>query len=200
MLLVELMVPKGAFTPEERRTLAGRLTADRLLAGSGGEHRADPGVLAWFGSLTDVIVHEPDVWLTGGRDLPCLVRIHAGAWAREMSEHLVARATRELLEAAAEFDGPERAMRVTVNVHPVPEGGYGLGGRVLRTADFQAAIEDAKTGTAQLPEGMVVDPACGAVIPADSPVTAELDGEVHRFCCTHCRGSFVKRHRLNATS
>ncbi|MFA1538866.1 hypothetical protein [Actinomadura monticuli] len=206
MLFVELLVPKEAFTEAECRALASSLTAERLLLGGEGVPRTDPGVLAWFGSLTHVIVRQPDIWITGG-DAPgdkapacCVVRIHVGAWAKEMSEHLIARATQELVDTASTFDGRPREPQVLVHVFGVPEGGYGLDGRVRRTADFQEMMEQAKTGTAEAPPGMAIDPACGAVVPADSPITVELDGEVFRFCCTHCRGSFVKQRRAAAPS
>lgn len=206
MLFVELLVPKEAFTEAECRALASSLTAERLLSNGDGVHSTDPGVLAWFGSLTHVTVRQPDIWITGG-EVPgektspcCVVRIHVGAWAKEMSEHLIARATQELLDTASNFEGQSRRPQVLVHVIGVPEGGYGLDGRVRRTADLQEMMEHAKTGTAEPPPGMVIDPACGAVIPADTPITGELNGEVFRFCCTHCRGSFIKQQRAATTS
>ncbi|MEO3798186.1 hypothetical protein ABGB14_49010 [Nonomuraea sp. B10E15] len=45
MLFVELLVPKGVFDAQERRSLAGRLTGRRLLSAVDGEPvSADPGV------------------------------------------------------------------------------------------------------------------------------------------------------------
>lgn len=105
-----------------------------------------------------------------------------------------------MVNTASGFDGKSREPQVLVQVAGVPEGGYGLDGRVRRTADIQEMMEQAKTGTGeQVPPGMAIDPTCGAIIPADSPVTAEVDGEIFRFCCPHCRGSFVKQ-RCTATS
>lgn len=203
MLFIELLVPKEAFTEAECRALASSLTAERLLSDGEGVHHTDPGVLAWFGSLTHVTVRRPDIWITGagapGEEAPpcCVVRIQVGAWAKEMSEHLIARATQELVSTASGFDGKSREPQVLVQVAGVPEGGYGLDGRVRRTADLQEMMERAKTGTTaeEVPAGMAVDPTCGAIIPMDDAVTVELDGEVFRFCCTHCRGSFVKQRR-----
>lgn len=71
--------------------MSSSLTAERLLSDGDGVHQTDPGVLAWFGSLTHVTVRRPDIWITGagvpGKAAPpcCVVRIQVGAWAKEMS-------------------------------------------------------------------------------------------------------------------
>lgn len=199
MLFVELLVPKGMFDEWERRVLAGRLTARRLLsAGDGTTAAADPGVMGLLDSLSHVVVREEEVWIAGGTLLgtppdgsqaPCyVVNVIVGLWGKEMSEHLVSRITAELAEAEGR---PEP--NVVVNVISLPEGGYGLRGRVWRSSDFLALIEEAKTGAAaDAPDGMVVDPVCGATLPLAEAVILERDGRTYGFCCPHCRGHFVR--------
>ncbi|WP_182899465.1 hypothetical protein [Microbispora sp. H10830] len=195
MLFVELLVPKGMFDEWERRVLAGRLTARRLLSpGDGTTPAADPGVMDLFDSLSHVVVREEDVWIAGGnlldgsQDPWYVVNVIVGLWGKEMSEHLISRITAELAEAEGR---PEP--RAVVNVISLPEGGYGLRGRVRRSSDFLALIEEVKTGSAaHVPDGMVVDPVCGATVPLEEAVILERDGQTHGFCCTHCRGHFVR--------
>ncbi|GLX07556.1 YHS domain-containing protein [Microbispora sp. NBRC 16548] len=195
MLFVELLVPKGMFDEWERRVLAGRLTARRLLSpGDATTPAADPGVMDLFDSLSHVVVREEDVWIAGGnlldgsQDPWYVVNVIVGLWGKEMSEHLISRITAELAEAEGR---PEP--RAVVNVISLPEGGYGLRGRVRRSSDFLALIEEAKTGSAaHVPDGMVVDPVCGATVPLEEAVILERDGQTYGFCCTHCRGHFVR--------
>ncbi len=195
MLFVELLVPKGMFDEWERRVLAGRLTARRLLSpGDGTTPAADPGVMDLFDSLSHVVVREEEVWIAGGnlldgsQDPWYVVNVIVGLWGKEMSEHLISRITAELAEAEGR---PEP--RAVVNVISLPEGGYGLRGRVRRSSDFLALIEEAKSGSAaHVPDGMVVDPVCGATVPREEAVILERDGQTYGFCCTHCRGHFVR--------
>ncbi|WP_433432150.1 hypothetical protein [Nonomuraea sp. CA-141351] len=194
MLFVELLVPKGAFDEQERRRFAGRLTARRLLSpGNGKTPATDPGVMDLFDSLSHVVVREEEIWSAGGnlldesQDPWYVVNVIAGMWGKEMSEHLISRITAELAEGNAE-------PRVVVNVISLPEGSYGLRGRAHRSADFVPLIEEAKTGpAAPVPDGMIVDPICGATVPLDKAVILEHDGQTYGFCCTHCRGRFAKR-------
>lgn len=203
MLFVELLVPKGMFDEWERRVLAGRLTARRLLSpGDGTTPAVDPGVMDLFDSLSHVVVREEDVWIAGGnlldgsQDPWYVVNVIVGLWGKEMSEHLISRITAELAEAEGR---PEP--RAVVNVISLPEGGYGLRGRVRRSSDFLALIEEAKTGSAaHVPDGMVVDPVCGATVPLEEAVILERDGQRYGFCCTHCRGHFVRESSAAGTS
>ncbi|MFI7448748.1 hypothetical protein ACIBQX_14725 [Nonomuraea sp. NPDC049714] len=198
MLFVELLVPRGVFDEEERRRLAGRLTGRRLLSAADGEAvDADPGVIDLFDSLTHVVVREEDVWSGGGRLLDAsqgpwyVVNVIVGMWGKEMGGHLISRITAELAEAEG---NPEP--RAVVHVISLPEGGYGLRGRAQRSSDVLRLIEEAKTGpSAPVQDGMIVDPVCGATVPLKDAVILERDGQTHGFCCTHCRGHFVKRSR-----
>lgn len=196
MLFIELLVPIGVFDEQERRGLAGRLSGRRLLAAANGEAMAaDPGVIDLLDSLTHVVVREEAVWNAGGRPLDAsqdpwyVVNVTVGMWGREMSEHLISRITAELAQA-----GGEPEPRVMVNVISLAEGGYGLHGRAQRSPDVLRLIEQAKTGPAgPIQDGMIVDPVCGAAVPLEDAVVLEHDGQTYGFCCTHCRGHFLKQ-------
>ncbi|GII81296.1 hypothetical protein Sru01_62780 [Sphaerisporangium rufum] len=196
MLFIEVLVPKGAIGEEERRRIAAGLTATRLLADAEG-HATDPGVMEFMDSLTDVVVREADTWYSGGVPLGpgapprYVVNVHSGAWGKEMSETLITRITERLAGVDGGRDGEPD---VLVNVLPVPQGSYGFGGRVRRASDLLELIEQATTGPAgPVPDGMVVDPVCGATVPRADAVILEAGGETFGFCCAHCRGHFVKR-------
>lgn len=186
MLFIDVMTPQGALTEQERQALAGRLTARRLLAGT--HDAVDPGVLGLLDSLTSVVVREERIWTAGAVDPSrYVVNVTVGVWGKEMSDHLVSRISAEVAATGAD---------VMVNVISVPEGGYGLRGRVLRSPDMLDLIEQARTGaTGPVPEGMVVDPVCGATLPIEDAVWLERDGRTYGFCCPHCRGHFAKRWR-----
>lgn len=195
MLFIELRVPKGAFDEQERRDLASRLTGRRLLAaaGDGDASAADPGVIDLLDSLTHVVVREEEIWVVGGELLdPSLgaryvVNVIVGMWGKEMGDHLISRIAAELADGAP---GPA----AVINVISVPEGGYGLHGKVCRSADMLQLIENAKTETASpAPAGMVVDPVCGATLRLEDAVMLEREGRTYGFCCPHCRGHFAKR-------
>lgn len=201
MLFVELLVPRGVFDERERRNLAERLTGRRLLS-AGETQAADPGVIDLFESLSHVVVREEEVWNAGGRLLDAsqgpwyVVNVIAGMWGKEMSEHLISRITAELAQAEG---NPEP--RAVVHVISLPEGGYGLRGRAQHSSDVLQLIEQAKTGSAApVPDNMIVDPVCGATVPLEDAVILERDGRTYGFCCTHCRGHFVKRSSGAAAS
>lgn len=209
MMFTEVLVPAGVFSREDRVRLARRLTVDGLYGGaratgaSDGE-RADPGVLAFLETITHVVVREADVWVADGAVLDAttppryVVRVHVpGPWRKDLSAELVSRITKAL----AEFDpDPDRLYRepvAEVHVLGVPEGGYGAYGRVVGQSALADLISEARQGIDEVPEGVVVDPVCGMTVRLDRPdvVTAEVDGVVYGFCCTHCRGEYLARRR-----
>ena len=194
MMFTELFVPKGTHSTEELGRIAQRLTAHTLLDeaepsnGSSAE-RADPGVLNFLESITHVVVHEVEVWIAGGKRQDAaqppryVVRVYVpGPWRKPLSEHLITQIT-------AALPGSE------VHVLGVPEGGYGAFGRVVGESVLTDMISDAVSGTAEVPDGMVVDPVCGAVLALDRPgvVTMEVDGTMYGFCCAGCRQTFSRR-------
>ncbi|GAA4528850.1 hypothetical protein [Nonomuraea ferruginea] len=190
MLFIEVYARRGAFGQEELRQIAARLAPSRIFAATeGDEEAADPGVLALFDSLGHVVVHEPAIWVTAG-PARCVVNVYAAAWAKEMSEHLIS-------EVTAAVPGGD----AIVHVFGVPQGGYGIEGRVRRSSDVLTMIEDAKReAPAEAPPGTYVDPVCGATVAKEKAVTLELDGHTYGFCCPHCRGHFAKRRREEAAT
>ncbi|MEN3540096.1 hypothetical protein AAH991_33645 [Microbispora sp. ZYX-F-249] len=203
MLFVELLVPRGVFDEQQRRSLAGRLTARRLLSAARGETMAaDPGVIDLFDSLTHTVVREEEIWSVGGRLLDpsqgpwYVVNVIVGMWGKEMSEHLVSRVTAELAEAEG---NPEP--RAVVHVISLAQGGYGLRGRAQHSSDVLRLIEQAKTSpAAPVAADVIVDPVCGAAVPLTDAVILERGGKTYGFCCTHCRGHFVKQSTDAAAS
>jgi YHS domain-containing protein/phenylpyruvate tautomerase PptA (4-oxalocrotonate tautomerase family) len=196
MMFTEVFVPKGALREEERARLAERLT----LRGLHGEEGADPGVLDFLESITHVVVHEVDVWVAGGRRLGSdgppryVVRVHVpGPWRKSLSESVVEQVTRVLAESDPDPDRLRREPHAEVHVLGVPDGGYGAFGRVVGDSALGELISEAKSGTAEAPPGMAIDPVCGATVPLDGPdaVTVERDGTTHAFCCPGCRKHFL---------
>ncbi|ETK32762.1 hypothetical protein [Microbispora sp. ATCC PTA-5024] len=207
MLFIELLVPWGIFTVDERRRLAERMTAQRLLGGENGEHSADSGVIMFFDSLTHVVVREVETWVTAGRTLAphrgprYVVNVYVGAWAKEMSGHLITGITRQLGENEGDPDRLFRESRAVVHVLGISEGSYGLYGKAQRSSDMLEMINSAKVASPeQAPKGMTIDPVCGAKVPIEAATMLELDGVTYGFCCTHCRGHFVKRRQKSEGS
>lgn len=84
----------------------------------------------------------------------------------------------------------------------VPEGSYGAFGRVLGESALAELVSESTRGTTEAPEGMAIDPACGATVPLVGPdaVTVELDGVTYAFCCAGCRRYFLFRHQGKAAN
>jgi YHS domain-containing protein len=205
---LELFVPRARFAPDELQDLAHRLTLDALLthvdaipdvvdaSEVGG---ADPGVIAMLRDHWHVVVHEIGAWMVGsealGADEPAryVARVHVpGPWRKAMSAFLVASITR----AIAHFDPDPRRLyekpHVQVAVVGVPDGGYGVFGRVLRESDVLDLITAAKTtqGTATV-DGRLIDPVCGMI--AVGGLTLEHEGTTYGFCSPGCRSHFAKK-------
>ncbi|HEY3685985.1 MAG TPA: hypothetical protein VGL93_23335 [Streptosporangiaceae bacterium] len=206
MLFIEVLAPPGLLDTGGRADLAGRLSARNLLGGSAdGPGSTDPGVLDLFASLSHVVIREPEAWFADGVPVTAVdgprfvVRVYAGAWAKEMADHLVTAITRALADVAG--DRVYAEPRAVVHVIGVADGGYGVYGVPHRPADLLERIESARTREpGQAPAGTFVDPVCGAVVVAGEAVTVELDGTAYGFCCAGCRGRYVKRHRAQAPS
>lgn len=194
MFLLEVFLPAGTTSAQRRADIAarlGRALVDGDIAAAETVRSAQ--------DLTDVLVHEVSTWHVGGGPAAdgdrsrYLVRASVpGPWRKEMSEHIVTRVTAAL---ASPDDDPD----VRIQVVGVPEGGHGLHGRVYGSNDLAELLSEPyrvarRAGTAQpAPEGMYVDPACGAVMPKDTEgiVTAEIDGVTHGFCCSQCRDAYL---------
>lgn len=194
MLYVEVLVPAGLLDADARTDLARRLSARSLLAGSGtGVVSTDPGVLDLFSALSHVVVREPDLWFADGTAVTAsdgprfVVNVYAGAWAKEMSAHLITAITAELAELAG--DRLYAEPRAVVHVIGVTEGGYGVSGTAHTSAGLLEMIENARTrDPGEAPPGMYIDPTCGAAVAASDAVTTELDGVTYGFCCPEPSG------------
>ncbi len=209
MMLIELFVPRGTFSPEELRRLAGRLTMKQLLthvdairdivdASEGSS--ANPGVLDFVESINHVVVHEIGTWIAGGSPLDpagsprYLARVYVpGPWRKAMSAFLIASITRALSLADPEPERFYREPQVEVHVIGVPEGGYGAFGRVIGQTALLDMISEAKTG-APLPgdPNVLIDPVCGMVA-RDMVTILEHDGTTYGFCSPGCRSHFAAK-------
>lgn len=201
MLTFEVTVPGGRFTVGQRRELARRLTAERVLAATDEILAAtDPAVLDLYESLTGSLVREADAWVAARRPVTVeepgryLVNLYVGAWTSEMAGHLIAQATERIREFDAEHGGTG-APRVLTHVLDVGKGRYGLDGEVVTPEEFTTMITEASTRReADAPEGSFVDPTCGMIVAVADAVTLERDGVTHGFCCPGCRGHFAKKY------
>ncbi|WP_027946626.1 YHS domain-containing protein [Amycolatopsis taiwanensis] len=219
MMFLELFVPRGRFGAEELRRLAERLTMKQLLThieairdvvGGAEDSSANPGVMDFLGSINHVIVHEIGTWIVDDRALGSaeppryVARAYVpGPWRKAMSAFLVASITRALSLADSLADAePERCYRepcVEVQVIGVPEGGYGVFGRVVGESAMLDMIADAKTDTpAPDDPGVLIDPVCGMVA-SEMVSTLEHDGTTYGFCCAGCRKYFVDKLAAEAS-
>ncbi|HEY6737663.1 MAG TPA: hypothetical protein VI076_02350 [Actinopolymorphaceae bacterium] len=200
MMFVEAFVPKGALTDDQLDRLAQELTF-RGVHGADAE-QVDPGVLDFLESLTNVVIHQADVWIGGGRRLGpgrpprYVVRVHVpGPWRRALGDHLVTRIFEAISRVDSAPDRLESEPVAEVHVLGVPNGGYGVYGRVVDESALTELIDAAKEGVTNVPAGMAVDPTCGAIVPLEGEraVTADVDGTVYAFCCPGCRRHYLKK-------
>lgn len=218
MMFAELFVPKGTYSQERLHQLGQRLIAALLAQPDGtvqqetkestGLESADPGVVEFLSSITHVVVHEPETWITAGQALGpdgpprYVVRVHVpGAWRKELSEHLITSITRVLADVDDAGERLYRAPHAEVHVLGVPEGGYGAFGEPIREARLLDMINKSKRGdSAAVPDGMIKDLICGAIISLDTAVILEHDGKTYGFCCTGCRRHFEGQHSVAEAS
>ncbi|HZE39163.1 MAG TPA: hypothetical protein VE172_10170 [Stackebrandtia sp.] len=201
MIVIDVTVPHGRFSTDERRGLARALNVrDLLRLDDGNIDHADPGVLELYESLTHVVVREADAWIAAGEPAetaeaaPYLVDVRVGAFGREMAGHLIGRITDQIGRFDGDTERPRREPTVLVHVFAIGEGAYGVYGEPLKQSGFTSMIAEAKRNDADAaPEGMLVDPLCGAIVAEAEAVMLERDGQTYGFCCTHCRGHFAKQ-------
>jgi YHS domain-containing protein len=212
MLLIEIFVPKGALSEEERQALGHRII-DKLLPE---EHSHAIEILDAQRTVTQVLVHEPATWVLGQRPTPdpadpprYLARVTVPAsWRKETCEHAVRVVTSALAETeqAAGRD-PERVRRephAVILVDGVTEGGIGIHGKVMSSMDLTDFVSrpyrDAAAGSPvpQVGEGMLFDPICGMSVPHDeSTLTLMYEGVLYGFCHGLCRRAFADEHGLS---
>src|SRR6185437_15187704 len=207
MMFLELFVPRGAFSAEELPGLAERLTMRQLLThvdslgdvvDTSEQAVTNPGVMDFVDSISHVVVHEVGTWIAGGRPLDpagsprYVARVCVpGPWRKAMSAFLIASITRALAQVGPRPDRFYREPRVEVPVVSVPEGGYGIFGRVIGESALLDMISEAKTDT-PVPGDLdaFIDPVCGMVA-SDTVATLEHDGQTYGFCSPGCRRHFA---------
>ncbi|WP_067970828.1 YHS domain protein [Nocardiopsis trehalosi] len=204
MMFIELSVPRGSVPPERLRRVAERLgTVTELTEGEAipsGWERA-------LGSLMQVVVHEPAVWVVDQHALGAdpapryAVRFHVpGPWRKAISDALVAYATRIIAESEADAERPYREPVVQVQVVGVSEGGLGVYGRTVGSEEIVEMMGASYEG--DLAEGRAArDPLCGVIVPLDGTATTlEWRGALHAFCCDGCRDEFLRKERAKAAT
>jgi hypothetical protein len=138
MMFIEVYVPTGALSGDQRRCLAERLITEFMTED---EERGVPRELIEATRMTEqVVIHEIETWAVGGRavepDEPprYVVRVSVpSGWLGEMDHEVISRVTRVL----ASIDGdPERLYDepvAWVHVHGIPDGGCGVMGQAMRS-------------------------------------------------------------------
>jgi YHS domain-containing protein/phenylpyruvate tautomerase PptA (4-oxalocrotonate tautomerase family) len=205
MMFVELFAPKGALSTEQRRQIAERLITEVML-----EESAPAAVVEAGRAISQMVVHEPDTWIVGGRAVDpsepprYVVRVSVpAAWRKEMSAELIARVTRVLAEADTDPRRLYQQPHVWVHVVGVAEGSCGVFGQVMRSTDIVKMLvkplgEAASGGipVEQPAKGTTVDPICGMTVAlTETAVTLEHDGVTYAFCCIGCRTVFAEQLR-----
>lgn len=197
MMFFEVFVPKGALSAEQRQQLGERLIAEFM---TDEEQQSAPAeVIQASRAIEQVVVHEPDTWIMGGRPVdpsqpPCyVVRVSVpNAWRKDLSAEVIARVTRIL---AAADPNPRRLYDepvAWVHVVGLPEGSIGAFGQVMGSSDIVRLItkpfrEATKDGLPQTPPGTAIDPVCGMTVPlGDAALTVHDDGVTYAFCSPGC--------------
>jgi YHS domain-containing protein/phenylpyruvate tautomerase PptA (4-oxalocrotonate tautomerase family) len=208
MMFIELFVPKGTLSEEQRRRLSERLITEFMTEEE--EQGAPSGVIEANRAIQQVVVHQPDTWIVGGKpvnlnELPrYLVRVSVpGSWRKPMSAEVISRVTRVLAEADP---NPQRLYQESVawvHVIGVPEGSYGMFGKALEGTDlvrlitrpFRESPERAAL-IKSAPPGTAIDPICGMTLPpSDTALTLEHEGTTYCFCSAGCRQVFLEELR-----
>jgi hypothetical protein len=111
MMFIEVFVPKGVLGPAQRRSLAERLITDFMDEDE--ELGVPPELIAASRLSEQVVVHEPETWVVGGRLVSpdegprYVVRVTVpSGWLPDMGQEVIARVSRVL--AAADYDPGRR--------------------------------------------------------------------------------------------
>lgn len=212
MMFLELFVPRGTCSAEQLHDLAGQLTMRRLLAhadalrdvvDASAASSANSGVLDFIDEVNHVVVHEIGTWIAGGRPLGragpprYLARAYVpGPWRKAMSAFLIASITRAISQASPDPGRCYHEPCVEVHVIGVPEGGYGIFGRVAGESALLDMISEAKTDSpAPGDPGALVDPVCGMAA-SDMVHTLDHQGTTYGFCSPGCRRHFAGKISL----
>lgn|GEM_PF-4685289 len=209
MMFLELFVPRETLSTEQLRRLAEQLTMKQLLThvdairdvvDASEIATANAGVMDFLDSINHVVVHEIGTWIVDSRRLDptepprYVARVHVpGPWRKAMSPFLIASITRALSQADTDPERLYQNPHVEVHVIGVPEGGYGLFGRVIGESALLDMISEAKTDT-PTPDApnALIDPVCG-MVSTDMVDTLEHEGTIYGFCSPGCRRHFADK-------
>jgi YHS domain-containing protein len=207
MLLIELFVPNGALSTEQRHDLGKRLIE------AISEESAPATIIEAWRAISQVVIYSPETWIVGGRSVEptdpprYIVRVSVpDAWREEMSAHAIARITRVLAEVDADPQRFYQAPLVWVHVIGVPEGSCGVLGVVMRSTDIIKMVtkpyreaSKSRTHTEKRAPGTTIDPICGmTVVLNETAITLEHQGTTYAFCSAGCRT--VLAEQLHAAS
>lgn len=198
MMTIELFMHG---TVERKREIAERLQTALL-----GEADAPDSVLERSGAFFHVLVHEPQVWVTGGDpDQPrYLIRATVpGSWNdKEFSGYL----TPIFTDIIASFeDDPTRLRRephCVVQFVGLREHSVGTLGRPTTSADLTRLMTEGyqhSEDEREVPDGSVIDPTCGMIVElADAEFTLTHEGTTYAFCAPVCRKVFAEDNAIPA--
>ncbi|HEX6306983.1 MAG TPA: hypothetical protein VFZ69_02280 [Longimicrobiales bacterium] len=204
MTFIELIVPKGSLDDDLRRQLGHRIVTE-LIAADG----APSDLIERGRALTWLVVHEPEVWMVGGRavapnDPPRFVvrvTVPDGHLTDAMRAELVARITRVLAMTTSDHARLYGEPDAWVQIVEMADGSLGTFGRVVTSGDLIRLIVDAahrdrligRSGGASNRETLI-DPICSmSVALTDYAITLEHEGTTYGFCSAACREAFVAR-------
>jgi YHS domain-containing protein len=188
------------------RQLLTHADAIRDVIGGSEDASANPGVMDFIDSISHVVVHEIGIWIVGEHALgPAgppryVARVYVpGAWRKSVGPFLIASITRAVSQASPEPGRCYREPCVEVHVIGVPEGGYGVFGRVVGQSALLDMISQARTDTpAPDDPGVLIDPVCGMVA-SDMVTTLEHEGTTYGFCSPGCRRHFADKLARDAS-
>lgn len=205
MMTIELFISDATQGTEQRRELAERILRELTT-----EEGAPEVVLDKARELTHVLVHTPEVWVTGGPDMAdtprYLVRVTVpGSWSNTggFSDHIIPTITNAVASMEDDTDRLTRQPHCVVQIIGLRERAIGLLGRTTTGTEITKLLTDEhrKSGVgAEAPEGYAVDPVCGMFVEtATATITFTHDGVDYAFCAPGCRKVFVEEH-ATATS
>lgn len=201
MMTIEVLVRKGTTTAAQRAAL-GRA----LLTGLITEDGAPDAVLDKARALTNVLVHEPDVWVTADDAPRYLVRVVVpGSWhSKDFGAYMIPRIT-EVLERSLRSEHRDRATEpdpgrlyrephCQVQIIGLKEHALGTLGRVTTATDITRLITDDYRTSGDQREaapGTAIDPVCGMTVDlATATITLDHDGTRYAFCAPVCKKVF----------
>jgi phenylpyruvate tautomerase PptA (4-oxalocrotonate tautomerase family) len=153
MPMIDLTLPAGVLSAEQRDTLAGELTRTLLEYEGAGRDNAIAAQIAW------AYVDERDPATIYAAHVPAeqpryrlLVTVPERALDDEKKAALVSAMTQRILEAeGTDPSDAAAAMRVWVLINEVPDGNWGGAGRIWRITDIARLVMKGEA-----PEGVEV--------------------------------------------